>query len=360
MTVIAVHDSSARAQPDRRPGGHRLFLLVFIAVLTVAALRFLRMSDLSRAFEVVRHVGWPMAIVLLPTGLTMSLDAKGWQLILATVGNRVRWRALLPVRLAAESLVLSIPGGALAAEAAKLSLLRASTGVPFVPGTASLGLAKASHIRGEAVYLAVAAVIVIGGHAGPGSHGRLLSVVATTGALTVALTSSALFMLLRDVNRTFSLVERRAPKVAWVERWLVRARGKLGQLDRATQGFFAASAARRLACLAPFALEWFVEGLETWLILHCIGAAVSPGSAIVVDGVGSLLRAIAVFVPAGLGVQDTAQIAMLGILGVPDAAVTGTALILVKRTKEVFWLFTGLAIGAGNRKAWLKLQTESP
>jgi uncharacterized membrane protein YbhN (UPF0104 family) len=363
MTVsVPVHDSTAQgetAQPGRRRGLDRAFRLVVAGVLVVAAVRFLRLGDLARAVELVRHAGWPIVAVLVPTGLTMGLDARGWQLVLRTIGRRVRWTTLYPVRLAAESLVLSIPGGSFAAEAAKLGLLRSAAGVPLGLGAASLALSKACHIGGEALYLTVAALVVVATGAARGAHGLLSPpLLATLGAVAVAATSATIFLLLRDVNGVFAFFRRTLSRSERVRRWADARRAGFVELDRSAQGFFSAPLATRLACFAHFAVEWFIEGLETWLILRCLGAPVGFAAAIVVDGLGSLLRAMAFFVPAGLGVQDAAQVAVLGMLGVPDAAITGAALIFVKRTKEVFWLFTGLAIGAGKRVTWLKPELE--
>jgi uncharacterized membrane protein YbhN (UPF0104 family) len=337
-----------------------LLRLAVVGVLVAATERALRLAELRRAFELVQHAGWPMAAVLLPTGLAMSLDARGLQQVLRTMGWRVAWPVLLPIRLAAEALVLAIPGGAFAAEAAKLGLLRRGGGVPLGVGGACLALCKACHIGGEALYLAVAAIVVSIGGAARAAHGGLSPwLLAAVGSLVVAGTSTALFMLLRDVSQVSRFVARLLPaRAERLRRWAGARRAAFEQLDRVAQGFFAAPRSTRLLCVAPFALEWFVEGLETFLILRCLGASVGFGSAVVVDGVGSLLRAMAFFVPAGLGVQDAAQVALLAMLGVPDAAALGAALIIVKRTKEVFWLFTGLAIGAGKRKLWVNSQLE--
>jgi uncharacterized membrane protein YbhN (UPF0104 family) len=362
MTVSAAAQETTgdtTGQTSPRSGINRVFALVVATVLVVAAVRFLHLRDLARALELVRHAGWPIAVVLIPTGVTMSLDARGWQLILATIGARVRWRVLLPVRLAAESLVLSIPGGSFAAEAAKLGLLRAAGGVPLSLGGASLALSKACHIGGEAIYLGVAATFIVVSDVEHGRRGLLSPpTLAVVASVVVAATSAFIFLSIRDVNRVLGAFRVLTSKSKRLGRWADGQRAGFAALDRAAQGFFAAPLSTRLACFLHFALEWFVEGLETFLILRCLGVHIGLSTAIVVDGIGSLLRAMAFFVPAGLGVQDAAQVAVLGMLGVPDAGVSGAALIVVKRTKEVFWLFTGLAIGAVKRVTWLNTRPE--
>jgi len=63
-----------------------------------------------------------------------------------------------------------------------------------------------------------------------------------------------------------------------------------------------------------------------------------------------LVRAMAVPVPAGLGVQDTAYVLCLKALGVPDATTVGAAFVLLKRGKDLFWILLGfLLLGVGRR-----------
>jgi uncharacterized membrane protein YbhN (UPF0104 family) len=64
-----------------------------------------------------------------------------------------------------------------------------------------------------------------------------------------------------------------------------------------------------------------------------------------------LVRALAVPVPAGLGVQDAGYVLCLRALGVPDATTVGTAFVLLKRGKDLFWVVLGFVLlGLGRRR----------
>jgi uncharacterized membrane protein YbhN (UPF0104 family) len=65
----------------------------------------------------------------------------------------------------------------------------------------------------------------------------------------------------------------------------------------------------------------------------------------------SLVRSTAFFVPAGLGVQDLGYLAFFTALGIPDALTLGTAFLLLKRTKELFWVTTGYGL-----LLWLRMK----
>jgi hypothetical protein len=71
---------------------------------------------------------------------------------------------------------------------------------------------------------------------------------------------------------------------------------------------------------------------------------VTAGQAVAVEPLVSLLRALAFFAPAGLGVQDLGYVALLRIVGVPGAAAVGAALVVLKRLKELAWAGGGWTV----------------
>lgn len=318
-------------------------------------------KDLARATAIVARVGWPLALVPLPTLVAMALDTSALHRILLILGRATSWARLLSLRISVEAVVLALPGGAVAGEALKVTLLRRGMGIPVGTATASLALVKLLLTAGSAVYLACAAA------AGSWSAARrpaAVSVVPAVLAAGGAVLTGALSLILRSALRSASLVttvERwlASPRLRRARRWMRRRRGQLEMVDDDTLRFFEATAGARLRCFAPLALEWFVEGLETFLILRCLSAHVSLGEAWVVDGVGSLLRVAVFFVPAGLGVQDGAQVALLGLLGIGDALTTGAAFIFIKRTKELLWIVTGGIFLAATSDVWRRVVPRS-
>jgi uncharacterized membrane protein YbhN (UPF0104 family) len=326
--------------------------LAVVGIAAATLIHFIRAEDVHRARVLVTQVGWPLALVLLPTLLALSLDAAGWELLLSVLGHTVSWRRMLELRLSVEALVLALPGGSLAGEVAKVALLGRRTGVPASRGGASLALTKASLITSDGLYLAVAAVIA---WASARARGGALwpAGLAAGGALFTAVIGIGMFALLREA----SLATRFA---AWLGglgsvrlRSWIEARGHaVADIDDSARTFFAAPLAVRIRCVIPFALEWFVEGAETILILKLLGAPLGIGDLLLLDAVGSLLRVLVFFVPAGLGIQDAAAILLLRGFGVPDPVPLGTAYIVIKRTKEVFWIAAGSLFLAVRRDLW--------
>jgi uncharacterized protein (TIRG00374 family) len=328
------------------------WLLVTAAVALILA--FVPRADIQRSWSLLRRLGWPVGFVLLPTLAAMMLDARGWRAILTTLGHPVPWRRLLGLRLSVEALVLALPGGSVAGEAAKVALLRRS-GVPGPDGAASLALTKLMLLATDAAYLTftgtwLAIAIAFGLHAS-----WLPALLCFASAAITAVGATGLWLVLRRSSAASGLVRRlSALPIRFLARWFERRRTQAEALDGATRRHFEAPLAARLGAIVPFALEWLCEGIETLLIFACLGVPIGFGQALAVDSLGSLLRVLVFFVPAGLGIQDAAQVMLLASLGVPDPVATGTAFVVVKRTKEVFWIAIGLLLSAGNRVSWLR------
>ncbi|HVZ86969.1 MAG TPA: lysylphosphatidylglycerol synthase domain-containing protein [Polyangia bacterium] len=349
---------SATPEPGSRATWTRWLLSVLrfgmIALAVFAVFRMVTPADLGRARTLIVRVGWPLAFVLLPTLVAMSLDATGWRLIVVMLGNRVSWPRMLGIRLAVEALVLAMPGGSVAGEAAKAGLLTRAGGVPLARGTASLVLTKGYLFSTDAIYLAGAALwVVLAGAERQAPGLTRIAGIALCAAFGSAVVAVALFAVVGSASFATTVARhlRRLPSERW-RRWLDQRREAVRALDAAGGGFFASSRALRVGAGIPFMLEWLVEGLETLIILRLLDVTLGLGHVFLLDGVGSFVRAAAFFVPAGVGVQDATMILLLRTFGIPDPFVTGSALIVVKRSKEVFWIVAGTLFFVSKKRLW--------
>jgi uncharacterized membrane protein YbhN (UPF0104 family) len=338
----------------RRWGPWLRWLLV--AVVLVGLSRLVTKDDLDRAWAHIRQGGWPLAFVMLPTLVAMMLDSLGWKAILRTLGHAVSWRRMVELRLSVEAIVLALPGGSVAGEAAKVGLLRQRAGIPIAAGAASLALTKLMLVGTDALYLLVIGIWLLASRHIPSSTPALF---AFGGVVFTATITLVMYLLLRrsSVATTFARGLSKLP-FKFLATWVDKRRAGFADLDTAARGHFAAPVRTRLACVVPFALEWVVEGIETLIILRCLGVPIGLGETLALDGLGSLLRAVVFFVPAGLGIQDAFQVMLLGSLGAMDPIATGTAFIVIKRAKEILWIAIGLLLLVARKDPWRRPQSE--
>jgi glycosyltransferase 2 family protein len=347
-----------------RPKRPLLTGLRFTAV-GMAALLVWRVLSAGNAHQIlgfVERVGLGgVLLVLCPQLLALSFEALGWQRAFSVGGVKARWRSLLRVRVATEALAQSLPVGVAFAESAKPLLLAKHCGLSVDQSVAGMGARKVLLLLSQCLYvgglgalgfvgLEAASRTVIGtGHLGVITLSAALAL--GLGGVTSALLRSGL------AKTTLSLLER--VPVARVRAWLAMKESRFSATDGAVSALFQAPPRKFLASLLFFSLGWFMESLDTWLILSVLGTHVSFASAGSLEVVMSLVRNVVFVVPAGLGVQDMGYATCFVAYGVPEAASVGAAFVLLKRGKELFWIAVGYALlGSDLGKLWTRAATE--
>ncbi|NPC85991.1 hypothetical protein HPC49_48385, partial [Pyxidicoccus fallax] len=128
--------------------------------------------------------------------------------------------------------------------------------------------------------------------------------------------------------------------VAAVRGWVERQRA---DLERADGALGRVLVPRRLGVPALLYVGmWLAESVEAYLLLRLLGFDVTFGDAVALEAVMSVLRALAFFIPAGLGVQDAGYAAFLS--GGGDTLSAVAAFVLLKRARELCWMGVGAAL----------------
>ena len=127
---------------------------------------------------------------------------------------------------------------------------------------------------------------------------------------------------------------------------LDEAGGGAGQVQARIHALHARPGILAASC-AVHAAAWLLNGVETWLTLRLMGAALSLPEALVIDSLLYGLRSAAFMVPSAIGVQEGGLILLCGLFGV--GADTALALSLVKRARD-------LLIGIPVLLAWQALE----
>ena len=319
------------------------------AILALAfAVYVLRSADMSRVAALVRSLGWRLPLLLLPNFTVTLIEAVAWRRSFALVGKRPALVPLVRVRLACEAVMLGLPSGALVSESLQPYLLKRRCGV-------SLETAVVASV-GRKFFVVV-------------SHGLVLASVTFLawpliervsqrtighGGLAWLLLAAAAFMIVtfgagfaagartQIAERVRLALDRVAGR--WLGAWLQRHAPRFQRTDEQLARFFGRDPRALALPLLLYSAGWLVRGAETLVYLRLLGISVSLTTATAIESALVLLRSIAVPLPAGLGVQDAAYVLTLEALGVPDATTVGTAFVLLKRGKDLFWILVGFAL----------------
>jgi uncharacterized membrane protein YbhN (UPF0104 family) len=302
--------------------------------------------DLCAAAGLLRARGPWLALALAPFLLTMLVDCVAWGRLLGALGHAVPLGKLLIVRLATEAAHLGLPGGGLIADGLNPFLLTRAAGVPAGVGAVAMGGRKWLIMRGHGV------VVVLGAALGYGALDRASSSLLGVPGLPLWVLASAALPLGLSYAMSAAFVE--ASALARAHRTLARlpVRSLRLWLARRAESFREADAdIRRLAvdaraathrASALYLVTWLMEALESFAIARLVGIEVGFSTVLAFEAALSVLRAAAVFAPAGLGLSDVGYLGLLGSAGVASPA--AAAFVLLKRLKELAWILIGGAL----------------
>lgn len=322
----------------RRSARWLLALGVPLAFLAVAG----RQADLRAGRRMLAEAFPGCLLALAPFGVSLAVDAAAWRLLFARATRaRIPLPAAFASRMAGEAVAQTVPSAGLAGEAASAWLLSKRTGVPLGEAIGGLAVRRVLVAPGHAAMLAVAALLACAQR--DIASGLAGTLAAAALALTLASAAGAR-LLVR--GQPFGRLDRALRRTGWVglRAGAGAAAVRLADADRETGRLLAGSWRLRSASALLFALVFVVESLETFLLLRLLGVPATLVQAVAVEPLASLLRGLAFFTPAGLGVQDLGYVTLLPLVGVPGAPAAGAAFVLLKRVKELVWTSAGWSL----------------
>jgi len=303
--------------------------------------------DLAKVSESMAGVGlFGFGLIAAPQLLSLCLECVGWSRVFQVLGQRVRLRPLLRVRLATEALAQTLPLGVIWAESLKPLLLGRHAGLSTSDSVAAIVARKYLLMASQAVYVALLSAC------GFATLRRLSqALLGRADAAWFAFGVSGLLCLLafgvsgaftrgRIADRVLGLL--RALPSPRLQCALDQRKATFTNTDDQTARYFAAGFLRSTLLPGVFFLcGWLFESLESFLILKLLGVELSFFAVASVEVMLSFLKNVLFILPAGIGVQDVGYVACLSALGVPDALNVGAAFSVLKRGKELFWATFG-------------------
>jgi len=328
------------------------FLLVLASIALLAFV--LRSADLPRAVDLVRSFGRGLPLLLLPQAAAVLLDGSGWWLALASLPLPPRFLPLVAVRVACDALLLGLPYGAVVSESLQPYLLKRRCGLPLESAIVATVARKLLVVFSHGTFLALATLLAwpLVDHASRVAIGRgglswlLLAAALVLVVSALASAAAAVHGRLADrLRHALDLVGGR-----WLGAWLRTNAIRFRQADEALSSFLRQQRGRLGLSVLLYLAGWLARAVETYVFLAALGAPIPLAAAMVVETALILVRALAMPVPGGLGVQDLGYVLALRTLGVADVTTVATAFVLLKRGKDLFWVLLGLALLSVGRR----------
>lgn len=282
-------------------------------------------------------LSWRLLIIAaFPAMLLKLCDVLAWRSALAP--RTVPFRRLSSALVSSQAVATSTLTGGVGADAVKIWLLRHD--VSRRANLSSLIIIETTSTASRGLFLLLGIVLAQRTLASrtPLLHAMewllVLEAIGVLGFVIVQCGSMA--------TRLHRLLERfRIPGAARLQSFAT-------DLDDSLVGFYR-DRRRDLAmsCLWNF-LGWVAGAAEVWLILYCLGMAVSLSMALIIEAFGTGISFATFFVPVDVGVDEGGAVATFLALGLGGPA--GLSLSLIRRVREATWVAIGLLLLMARRR----------
>ena len=287
-------------------------------------------GEISRAFA---NLGWWTPLALLPFLAVTMFDTLGWRFAFGQEGTHgVRYPRLVQIRWAGEAINSILPSAYIGGEAAKVQLLR-RRGVPPMAGASSVVAGKTAQVVAQVIFIGLGAFL---GSANlpPDSPGRTAMVWVT---VIAALIVATLFWLQK--RGVFTMLLTLSRKVGLRIRALNDRAEKLRTLDHRIFDFYRNQRGSFLLSFAAYFAGWITDTLEILLVSYLLGMPVAWPEAIAIEAFISVAKAMGIFIPGALGVQESGFVFLFLLFGLPAAL--GVSYAIFRRGRELIFATIG-------------------
>ena len=303
-----------------------LTALAGLALLTALVVYF----GIGSVAEAVASVGYGAVLVVGVRAVALAGAGTGWWLLLRQQADR-RLRVFIGLRYIREAINTLVPVAQVGGDLIGARLLTS----PKINGSLALASVLVD-IFVQVVTLAVFALLGLG--IVISATGNTMTVAAWSG-IGIAIAAVLGFFLVLNFGASEKLIGRFSA-VAEKRGWSI-VRHIVG-LGESLQTIWRNPVAVASALVLHF-LVWCLGAAEIWIALYFMGHPVGVFEALAIESLTQAGRAAGFAIPAGLGVQDGALIAVSAAFGVP--AETALAVALVKRIPD-------LVIGVPSLLVW--------
>jgi putative membrane protein len=290
------------------------------------------LDELHDQFDKAR---WLTPLVLLPYLVVSIFDARAWRLTLRPdLRRQVPFTTLVLSRMAGEAVNSVTPTATIGGEPLKAHLLRAY-GIPISDGLASIVVSKTALTIAQSLFTAlgfVGLLVVLG-------RPELAAVCLVT-LLGVVGGFTYLMMHVQQRNPATALwrwASRVFPRMQFVKRLESGVRAvdeRLGDFYQFERRAFAFATAWNF-------FGWLFGVIEVQVMCTLIDHPLPWLYAFVIEAVAQPIRAVAIVVPGGIGVQEWGGVEFCKFLGMSEPV--AATLWLLKRGREIVFDIVGLA-----------------
>lgn len=297
---------------------------------------FIYRAGPAEVWASLRQLGWRAPLTLLPYLVVYVFDTLGWYMAFGSyVAVRPSYFTLFRVRWAGEAVNNVVPSGYVGGEALKAYLLH-KRGVPGLTAGTSVVASKTCQVLAQVMFIGLGA-LAAQSHLPPESDARRGMMIITLASFLVVV---LLFALQRRgmFNTLRALMSRLGVHIKAIE----SNEAHLRQLDEQIYTFYHRDRGCFIRSTLTYLLGWLTDALEIFVACHLLGLPLSWTEAVAIESFISVAKALGIFAPAAMGVQESGVLLLFHLFGLPMPI--GVAYALLRRGRELFYVLVGGAL----------------
>jgi putative membrane protein len=312
-----------------------LRILVLLAGLALFGW-FVHRAGPGEIWQHVRGLGWLALVVPVPYFAVYLLDTWGWYLAFGSyTDEKPRYRDLFRIRWAGEAVNNVVPSAYIGGEAIKVYLLH-KRGIQGLAAGTSVVASKTCQVLAQVLFIGLGAMVAFP-HLEAGTGGRLGMGIITGAAFTVV---GLLFFIQR--HGMFSGLRALLTKLSIRIKAIEKHQDTLRKLDDQVFRFYNRDRKKFFKCTLVYLAGWMADALEIYVVCWLLGLQLTWTEAVAIEAFISVAKAMGIFVPAALGVQESGVVLLFHLFGLP--APIGAAYAILRRGREMIYVLLGGAL----------------
>jgi glycosyltransferase 2 family protein len=273
----------------------------------------------AQVFDAVTRVGWAGFLLILLAAMPMiALLALAWRSLVGRLAPFWVFFASRQLRDSATDLLpfTQIGGVVIGARAGILG------GIPAIKAYSSTVVDITAELVAQVAFTILGLLIGLT---------RLRASAELAGYADAMILGTALLV---PALAAFVVLQRKGSKLAaaMAARFLPKAVAQTEQFTAEIEALYRQP--KRLAMASTFhLLAWIASAVWLWVIFRLCGASIGVMDCIAIEAILAALRAVTVFIPAAIGVQEAGYAAMAQVFGLGPEV--GMAVSLLKRARDV-------------------------
>lgn len=320
--------------------------IAFLVGLGIFAWMFYNIGP-QKVWSNVERLGWKAVLVPLPFLLVYLIDALGWVISFGRHKTGIAYLGMLRIRWAGEAINYILPTAYVGGEAVKVYLLHKRGVEPTVSGSVAV-ISKSCQTLAMVIFIAVGAVAALP-YLPEGSP-------AKQGMVTVACLASF------GIAFLFWL-QQRGFLTTWI--WMLSCIGiriaaldkrlpEFKKMDDGVVDFYRDEKPRFFGTTLVYFVGWMADTMEILLVAYLLGVPLDWQQAIALEAFIAVAKAIGMFSPGSMGVQEIGVVFLFKLFGLPEDL--GVAYALIRRGREFVFGIIGWSLIVAEEHSVKELQ----